>query len=266
MPSVQLKGVKIAYEEVGEGAPLLLIMGLGAPGAAWEKHLAAYSRNFRCITMDNRGSGDSDKPTGDYTTAMMADDAAGLLDELGISSASVAGISMGSGIAQELALRHPDKVKCLVLVSSWARCDSYMRETFLHFQTTRRDLSAPNFTRLLQLWIYAPEYFGSNYSELEDAKNSNGPVMAFHAFAAQTEACINHNTLDRLCDIVQPCLLTVGDTDIFTPLRFSQEMASRLPNAELRVFQNAGHCHHWENLCEFNEMTVRFLLSNQDHK
>ena len=262
MPSVDLNGVKIAYEEQGEGAPLLLMMGLGAPGAAWEKHVAAYARHFRCIIIDNRGAGDSDKPTGDYTTAMMADDAAGLLDELGISSTRVAGISMGSGIAQELALRHPAKVRSLVLVSSWARCDTYMRETFLHFQTARRNLSSSDFTRLLQLWIYAPEYFHSSYSELEDARNSNEPVMAFHAFAAQTQACINHNTLGRLSDIAQPCLLTVGDTDIFTPLRFSQEMVSMLPNAELRVFKNAGHCHHWENLCEFNEITARFLLKN----
>jgi len=96
MPSVMVNGVRIAYQEVGAGAPLLLIMGLGAPGALWEKHVEAYARHFRCILMDNRGAGESDKPQGPYTTSMMADDAAGLLDHLGIDSARVAGISMGS--------------------------------------------------------------------------------------------------------------------------------------------------------------------------
>jgi len=262
MPSVKANGIEIAYQEAGAGDPLLLIMGLGAPGAAWEKHVEAYARHFRCIIMDNRGAGDSDKPAEDYTTAMMADDAAGLLENLGIPSARVAGISMGSGIAQELALRHPAKVRSLALISSWARCDSYMREVFLHFQTARRDLSLPDFTRLLQLWIYTPDYFSREYSELEEAKGSEGPVMPNHAFGAQTQACINHNTLERLSAIEQPCLLTVGEMDIFTPLRFSHEMASRLPHAQLEIFKNAGHCHHWEYLGDFNKMTLSFLLKH----
>ncbi|HEY0256331.1 MAG TPA: alpha/beta hydrolase, partial [Candidatus Methylacidiphilales bacterium] len=168
MPSVIVNGVRIAYQEVGAGAPLLLIMGLGAPGSLWEKHVEAYARHFRCILMDNRGAGESDKPPGPYTTPMMADDAAGLLEKMGIDSARVAGISMGSGIAQELALRHPGKVRSLVLISSWARCDTYMKETFLHFQNVRAHLSPEMFTRLLQLWIFAPEYFDTNYADLEE--------------------------------------------------------------------------------------------------
>jgi pimeloyl-ACP methyl ester carboxylesterase len=190
--------------------------------------------------MDNRGAGDSDKPAEDYTTAMMADDAAGLLDNLSILVARVAGISMGSGIAQELALRHPAKVRSLVLISSWARCDSYLREVFRHFQTARRDLSSSDFTRLLQLWIYTPDYFSRQYSELEEAKNSQDPVMPNHAFICQGHACMNHNTLEQLSAIKQACLLTVGEMDIFTPLRFSLEMASRLPHAQLEVFKNGG--------------------------
>jgi pimeloyl-ACP methyl ester carboxylesterase len=262
MPTVKTNGIEIAYQKTGAGEPLLLIMGLGAPGAAWEKHAAAYARHFRCIIMDNRGAGDSDKPAEAYTTAMMADDAAGLLDNLSIPAARVAGISMGSGIAQELALRHPAKVRSLVLISSWARCDTYMREVFLHFQTARRNLSSADFTRLLQLWIYTPDYFGREYSELEEAKGGPGPVMLDHAFIAQSHACINHNTLERLGAIKQPCLLTVGEMDIFTPFRFSDEMASRLPHAQLEIFKNAGHCHHWEYLSEFNNMTLDFLLRN----
>jgi len=259
MPSIEANGLKIAYEEKGQGDPLLLIMGLGAPGAAWEKHVEAYARHFRCIIMDNRGAGESDKPPEAYTTALMADDAAGLLEKLGIASARIAGISMGSGIAQELALRHPEKVESMVLISSWARCDAYMREIFLHFDVARRELSPRDFTRLLQLWIYAPEYFKHSYSDLEEARESAGPVMPPHAFAAQTQACIQHCAFDRLDAIKQPCLLTVGELDIFTPRRFSDEMISRMPNAELQVFENAGHCHHWEKLSEFNEATVNFL-------
>jgi len=264
MPSFKINGVEIAYQETGTGDPLLLIMGLGAPGSVWEKHQAAYARHFRCLALDNRGAGDSDKPEGPYTTSMMADDAAGLLDQLGIPSARVAGISMGSAIAQELALRYPTKVRSMVLISSWARCDSYMKEVFIHFQTARPYLSPADFTRLLQLWIFAPEYFTSSYSELEEAKNGagKGPLMPQHAFAAQCQACINHHALERLSAIKQACLLTVGSEDIFTPPRFTHEMACRLPNAQLKVFPNTGHCHHWESLAAFNELTTKFLLEN----
>jgi pimeloyl-ACP methyl ester carboxylesterase len=73
---------------------------------------------------------------------------------------------------------------------------------------------------------------------------------------------MNHNTLEQLSAIKQACLLTVGEMDIFTPLRFSLEMASRLPHAQLEVFKNGGHCHHWEYLSDFNTMTLEFLLTH----
>ena len=263
MPLVMVNGIRIAFQEAGEGEPLLLIMGLGAPGSLWEKHVEAYARHFRCILMDNRGAGESDKPQGPYTTPMMADDAAGLLEHLGIDTARVAGISMGSAIAQELALRHPAKVQSLLLISSWARCDAYMKEIFLHFQNVRPHLSPGTFTRLLQLWIFGPEYFRANFKELEVAREASADAVAMpqHAFSAQCHACINHDTMGRLKSIYQPCLLTVGEVDIFTPFRCSLEMASHLPAARLEIFK-AAHCHHWEKLSEFNEMTTQFFLKN----
>src|SRR5262245_44842267 len=114
MPHATIDGVKINYNEAGEGEPLLLIMGYGMPGDAWLGSLP-FLHGFRAIYFDNRGTGRSDKPAGPYTVVQMADDAAGLLDHLGIGSAHVYGVSMGGMIAQELALRHPGKVRSLVL-------------------------------------------------------------------------------------------------------------------------------------------------------
>ena len=83
-----------------------------------------------------------------------------------------------------------------------------------------------------------------------------------HAYAAHCGACIGHDTLGRLHGIAQPCLLTVGERDIFTPVPLGQAMVSRLPDARLKVFRNAGHCHHWESLGEFNGLTVEFLIKH----
>jgi pimeloyl-ACP methyl ester carboxylesterase len=263
MPDTTCNGIRVAYEERGRGEPLVLIMGLGAPGSLWEDHVAAYENHFRCILIDNRGAGDSDKPDGPYTTQMMAEDTAGLMDALGIESARIAGLSMGSAIAQELAWAHPGKVRSLVLVSSWSRCDPYTVAVFEHFKTMRALASPAEFTQLLQLWIAAPGHYEAHYDEmLQGQREAGDGYMPLHAFQAQCDACSGHDSFDRLAQIVAPVLLTVGDADIFTPLRLSAEMHERMPQSELLVFPSRGHIHHWEDLDRFNALTTEFLLDH----
>ena len=262
MPLVEANGIHINYTEQGQGEPLILIMGLGADGSLWKDHVAAFSQHFRCILMDNRGAGASDKPAGPYTTRMMADDTAGLMSALGIDSARVAGISMGGAVAQTLALQHPGKVRSLVLISTWARCDPYAKVIFEHFKKMRAAADPGDFTELLQLWIYAADYVAANLDALrqgqQDARTAENP-MPQHAFDAQCDACISHDALDQLASIHAPTLLTVGDPDIFTPRPFSQAIHERITGAEMVVFERAGHAHHWEKLDKFNARTTAFL-------
>ncbi len=117
-------------------------------------HAEEWQKDFRCILGDNRGVGDSDKPEGPYTSEMMADDYAGLLDELGIESARVVGCSMGSIIAQQLALRHPDKVKSAVLMCTWSRCDRYAVSVFEHMMNAKARLKPEEFMKFVQLLIF----------------------------------------------------------------------------------------------------------------
>ncbi len=263
MPEISGNGIRIHYEERGRGDPLLLIMGLGADGSKWEEHVACYERHFHCLLMDNRGAGRSDKPAGPYTTAMMADDAAALLRGLGIGRARVAGISMGGAIAQCLALQHPDLVARLVIVSSWARCDRYARTVFEHFQRARAAVSRGDFMQLLQLWIFTPGHYDAHLKDMlqgqADAAADPNPQPQ-HAFDAQCEACITHDTFGRLDAITAPTLVTVGDADIFTPLPFSVELHEHIHGSQLKVFPGLGHAHHWEATTEFNETTTAFLL------
>jgi len=265
---IQTNGIKLAYQERGTGEPLVLIMGLGADGDVWELHANAYAERFRCFLVDNRGTGQSDKPEGPYSTAQIADDYAGLIRGLGLGRVRVAGISMGGAIAQQLSLRHPELVKSQVLVCTWAKCDDYAKAIFEHFARMRAVSSADAFIQLLQLWIWTPAYMEQNARELRQGQadaltaQQNGLWMPQHAFVAQCQACIHHDTTAELQKIAVPTLLTSGTADIFTPLRFSEYLHSRIKGSQLKVFPGWGHVHHWEALEEFNAYTTRWLLEN----
>src|SRR5262245_31686830 len=111
MPKVQVNGIEIYHEVRGSGEPLLLIAGFACDLTIWSLVVPSLVRKYRVITFDNRGVGRSSAPDSPYTIQQMAEDASGLLDQLGIPQAHVAGYSMGGQIAQELYLAHPDKVR-----------------------------------------------------------------------------------------------------------------------------------------------------------
>jgi pimeloyl-ACP methyl ester carboxylesterase len=253
------QGIELAYREAGHGDPLLLIMGLGADSAAWDQHVRAWASTFRCVAVDNRGAGSSSAPPGPYSTAMLADDCAELIGELGLGPVPVAGISMGGAIAQELALRHPGLVSKLVLVSTWARLDRYAAEIFQNLAAMRAQADRAAFTQLLQLWIWNPGWFEQSAAGLVAERAAAGPAMAQHAFAAQAMACAGHDTASRLGQISVPTLITAGSRDVFTPLRFARQLAAAIPGARLEIFDEAAHAHHWERLEDFNALVKEWL-------
>lgn len=265
---LQSNGISLAYEERGSGDPLVLIMGLGAPGSVWEQHALEYEKHFRCFLVDNRGAGDTDKPEGPYTTVQMADDYAGLIHSLNLGPVRVAGLSMGGAIAQQLALRYPELVQSMLLVCAWARCDFYMRTVFDHFARMRAVSSPADFTQLLQLWIWTPAWMEEHSADIVAAQRESaeaaarGEAMPRHAFEAQCRACADHDAAAQLGKIQVPVLLTAGSDDIFVPLRCAEELHRSIPGSELRVFHGRGHVHHWESLEEFNQVTAQWLLAH----
>jgi pimeloyl-ACP methyl ester carboxylesterase len=254
---VESAGCRISYRVVGEGPPLLLVMGLGADGVAWQDHAQAYVSSFRCIIPDNRGAGLSEAPTGPYSSAQMAADCAAVVRTVVDEPVAVVGISMGGIIAQELALRHPGLVRRLVLVSSWSRCDPYLVEMFDHLRVAQRALAQGEFDQLLQLRIWSPEYFSAH---AEDLRSARGQQMAptANAFAAQCAACISHDARERLSSVEAQTLITGGQQDSFTPIGLAIELHQLIPNSQLEIFPG-GHAHHWEHLDRFNRLLLSWL-------
>ncbi|WP_460911548.1 alpha/beta fold hydrolase [Spirosoma areae] len=267
MPRIETNGINLYYEERGSGEPLLLIMGITAPGSVWEKHANNWQQYFRCILGDNRGVGQSDKPAGPYSTAQMADDYAGLIDQLGLPPVRVVGVSMGSTIAQQLALRHSNKVRSLVLMCPWARCDRTAEAIFRHMATIKARLRPDEFANYIQLLIYTKRSWDDDatFTELQAGQQQaaiDAQPQPLHGLEAQAEACITHNTLADLGRIDQPCLVIGGRKDIFTPVWMSEEVAAAIPNSELHLYDDAGHAFHWECIDDVNPRVREWLLAH----
>jgi pimeloyl-ACP methyl ester carboxylesterase len=259
------KGVKIHYQIRGEGDPLILIMGFGADGNVWEKHVLEYENHFKCILIDNRGVGLSDQPKGPYTTKMMADDTAAVMEHAGIPNARVAGISMGGAIAQELALNNKEKVRSLALISTWPKFDNYATTVYQNLKKLRVTSKPADFMELLQLWIFAPPYYKDGLGDLKEgqaAAATNKHPQSQDGFEGQLDACIYHDTVSRLSEIKVPTLITVGDMDIFTPPAFSKILSKGIKGSTYESFPEGGHVHHWEDLERFNKITTEFFINN----
>jgi pimeloyl-ACP methyl ester carboxylesterase len=267
MPVIESNGIRLYYEECGSGDPLLLLMGITARGAVWQKHAEYWAQEFHCILPDNRGVGLSDKPAGAYSTEEMADDFAGLLTALGIGSARVVGCSMGSTIAQQLALRHPHLVRSMVLMCTWARCDRYARDVFRHMTDIKSRLRPEEFATYVQLLIFAKPYWDQDaaFAELQEGRAgaASDPIpQPLHGFEGQAAACVAHNTLEQLPSILCPCLVIGGRSDIFTPVWMAEEVAARIPNCDLHLYEGAGHAFHWERIEDFNPRVRDWLRAH----
>ena len=124
---VEANGLEIYVDQLGQGPDVLLIGGLGDTVESWQPQLDGLADRYRLTAFDDRGAGRTAMPEGPVSVATMADDAAGVLRALDVRSAHIAGFSGGSHIAQELALRHADLVRSLVLQSTWPALDPYFR-------------------------------------------------------------------------------------------------------------------------------------------
>ena len=264
MPKVGVAtGFELFYRQSGDGEPILWIMGLGNDHRGWAYQAPAFRDRFRCITYDNRDCGQSQLADGPYTVADMAEDALGLLDALEIERAHVVGFSMGGAQAQELAIRHPERVRKLVLCNTYTSRDERAAQIFRGRVLLRERLSAEEYARLLLPWVYTyQDYQRPGFIEGTVQAILNDPYpQPIEAFRRQVEATISVHTEDRLAAIRVPTLLLFGEDDITTPVRFARALRSGIPHARLELVEGAGHGLPWSHPDEFNRIVREFLES-----
>jgi 3-oxoadipate enol-lactonase len=240
---VRAAGLEIWTEQVGHGPDVLLIGGLGDTVESWQFQLDGLADRYRMTAFDNRGAGRTAMPEAGATVAAMADDAAGVLRAYGIGSAHVAGFSGGSLISQELALRHPDVVRSLVLQSTWAVPDPYLF-AWGRFVEWLVD-AAPDERTFLEAFfldIYtARAHEDGTVSALIDE------VLAFphkqapedlHAFLADIW---NYDSTERLPGIAAPTLVLAGGKDPTARPELGRAVAAAIPDALFEVMEEESH-------------------------
>jgi 3-oxoadipate enol-lactonase len=264
MPTTQVGSHTVFYDERGTGHALLLLMGLGARRVGWLKQIEPFSARYRVINMDNRDAGDSALGTGPYTIADMAEDVAGVIQNLELGTAHVAGISMGGMIAQELAIRHPDLVDKLVLVSTTAGGPTSVNaEPEIAALLVDSEADIEKRVRRTYTLIAGEGYMAAHPEDLDQiVKFSIEKPMSDESYQRQLMACMDHfrqGTAERLSQITAPTLIIHGEYDPMIPYENGKYLAAHIQGARLSSYPGVGHLPIIEAPERFNREVIEFL-------
>lgn len=247
MPTFTLPdGDTLAYDARGDGQPLLLVTGTTLAMPHWPRPLIdALAADYRVILYDHRGMGASSPTDREVSMRSLADDAAALLDYLEVGASHILGWSLGSAVAQELALARPDLVASLVLYATWGRSDRFLRSMLAAMRTPWMYGDTANALAALGL-SQSPE--GLESPALLAALAEARPFMPhtpeqIAMTVRQWAANKAHDSLDRLADITAPTTVIAGEQDLLTPPRHGRAVAERIPGARLVLVEGVGSSH-----------------------
>lgn len=263
MPKVKANNLIMNYEQQGSGEPLILIPFLSADHACYAFQVAEYAKRFTCFSLDLRGTGETDKPEGAYSTEVLADDVAAFMQAVGVQKAHVSGLSLGAATGMWLAAKYPDKVRSLSLHSGWPKTDPFIKTVIEGFQIAAKGLeSVPQMTiHAIFPWCFTPELYAAKPEYIQSLADFvlSRPAQPVAAFMQQSNAVLTHNAEAQLARITAPTLITFGRYDMVTSTRFAERMNGGIRNSELLIFEESAHAPIYQQVEEFNRKTLQFL-------
>jgi 3-oxoadipate enol-lactonase len=244
MPFARSGPLRVYYESTGSGPPILLILGQGMALEAGWRTVDRLSSQFRVLAFDHRDMGRSDRSPWPYLVAQMAEDAIAVLDDAGEERAHVYGISLGGMVAQEIALRHRDRVCRLVLGATTPGGPRAIPQDpqVLTFFTRVGAMGSEE-----AAWAAVPYSYGERTRREHGARIAEDIAHRLRhppdalAYLHQVAAAASHSTHGRLRDIAAPTLVVHGEQDMLQSPRNAHLLAESIPNAELMTWPEAGH-------------------------
>ena len=257
MPHISLGTINLYYETTGQGQPLVFINGLGSSTRDWDRQVAEFSKAYQVITYDLRGHGQSDKPAGPYSLPMFAADTAGLLKALGVTSAHIVGLSLGGGVAFQLALDYVQLVKTMTIVNSAPAMVGITPDA--QKEVERRVAIVRQMGMRAMGEALAPNLFPKpEHAALRQTFVERWAENDPQAYIEATLSMVGWNVTDRLGSIRCPTLVIAADQD-YTPVATKEAYVKLLPDAQLVVIADAHHATPVERPQEFNAALAQFL-------
>jgi 3-oxoadipate enol-lactonase len=262
MPYVENQAAKIYWDEQGSGDPLLLIMGLSYASNMWHRTRPFLAQSFRTIAFDNRGVGQSDVPPGVYPIALMASDAAAVLDAAGVTSAHVFGVSMGGMIAQEFALQYPQRVRSLILGCTNAGGSHVVGAAPEVLQIlTRQGMTPQESNETMIPFIYDATTPRARIDEDMTLRMKWYPTP--QGYMGQLQGIIQWEAYSRIAQITAPTLIIHGETDQLIPVANAPLIAERIAGAKLALIPHASHIFETDQPGVSIRLITEFLAAQQ---
>ncbi len=265
MPTVSIGDAELYYEDTGRGEPLLLVPGLSGRGSFWANQVADFSRDFRVVVHDHRGTGRSTHSRIHYSVEQMADDVLRLMDALGIDAAHLVGHSTGGAIGQVIALDHPGRLRSLVLSATWAGPDPYFQRLFESRKGVLLSQGIGAYLQASALFMSPPAWISANDALLTEQHSvALAEAAPVEVTASRIDAILRHDRRARLGEIRLPTLVVVAQDDVITPRLYSDEVASRVPGAKQFVLDTGGHAAPTISPGAYNAAVGSFLRAQLD--
>lgn len=248
MPKTVANGVDIYWERHGEGDPVVLIQGLGANHRFWAPLVPLFSPHVEVLLFDWPGTGSSgDLPSEpSISTEWLADTVAAWIEAIELPAAHIVGRSMGGCIAQQLAIRHPARVRSLALASTWARADGFLASILGSWPTLLESGGDALLLSQAGYWAFPRHFYSDDYQReeqsvegvIEEAINLKQRPAQFRRLV---QAGISHDAVSDLNRIEVPTAVMAGRQDILTPITMADTLYQLTPGATYVVFEGAGH-------------------------
>lgn len=264
MPRINIGEITLNVEESGAGPAFIFVPGLVGLLNAWEFQMAEFSRRYRCIAFDHRGTGDSDKPKDSYSTEAIARDVIALMDTLGIDKAHVAGTSTGGCVLQNLAIDYPDRLRGCIFSNTWVKADEYITRVQMTRKRIALSYGAEEYVKISSLFTNGAMQFRHDLDKvMELEQRALRTVAPVDVLAGRIDMTLAHDRTADLHRIRNPSLIVGTRDDATVPCYQSEDLHRAVTGSQFVIVEEGGHYSYRRHWQEWNQIANRFLQETE---